>query len=83
MFLYEKTDFACGDLSFNSFFTSEGKGRILPTLEHMSKKDREDVKQLLQLMRNVLYIPSNGKPDIALNPPSDLTELLDIIPHYL
>ncbi|KAL8123151.1 uncharacterized protein LOC141717439 [Apium graveolens] len=84
MFLYEKTGDACGDLAFNSFVTSEGRGRILPTLDN-SKKGREDVKQLINLMSSVLYNPTKGISDTAhlKSVPSDLTKQLDFLPLYL
>lgn len=83
MFLYEKTGNACGDLAFNSFLHRRAGGEYY--LHDSSKKAREDVKQLINMMSSVLYNPTKGISDTAhlKSVPSDLTRQLDFLPRYL
>ncbi|XP_074286899.1 uncharacterized protein LOC141612088 [Silene latifolia] len=71
-----KTGYACGNVSFNTFVTPDGRGRLLPSLA--SPKPKDDIKELSQLMKTVISFPFEGNDDRTFIP-HDLRSFLDLI----
>lgn len=44
---------ACGNVFYNTFVTPEGRGRVLPSMSSLDKKE-EDLKDLVRLMDTVI-----------------------------
>uniref|UniRef100_A0A803L3N4 Uncharacterized protein n=1 Tax=Chenopodium quinoa TaxID=63459 RepID=A0A803L3N4_CHEQI len=65
MYLFDK-DKACGNLVFNSFVNSEGEGRILPYMA--AGKQKQDLIQLVDLMRSVIKLAVPSQSDLSFLP---------------
>jgi hypothetical protein len=57
---------SCGHLVFSAFVTSEGKGRILPSME--TAKQKQDLIALVDLMKSVIKLPIPHQSDLSFLP---------------
>lgn len=77
MYLYLDTEHVCGNLSFNAYVTTYGRGKILPSLETPKNGKADDIAQLKDLMVTVIFFPFHGKRTNDLKLPLELRIFLD------